>query len=193
MKKFLIFTFISAFLCACSTETNTQNTIVDKVRGNTNSQNANANVIQNANTIENINDAPINPANSTNSVDANLGLSENPINRKLQKMNNSATVSTEKPKLTFVPAPQNSGVATKMGDNGEFIQIRVFNSDPQIKSIEQVVTTDKLKIVLKNGKVLNVTVDKDFNSERFISISPQEILILAGLAKKPDESQTGSK
>ncbi len=188
MKKFLVLTFISVFLCACSTETNTQNTVVNNVRVNSNSQNAN--VIQNSNLLENANIPPI---NATNSADANLGQTNSPINRKLQKMSNSTTVSTEKPKITFVPAPHNSGVATKMGDKGEFIQIRVFNSDPQIKSIEQVVTTDKLKVFLKNGKVLDVTVDKDFNSERFINISPQEILILAGLMKKPDESQTGSR
>ena len=80
-----------------------------------------------------------------------------------------------------------------MGSKGEFIQVRNFKSDAQIKSIEQIITTDKLKIVLKNGKVLEVTVDKDFTSERFVNISPQEILILAGLAKKPDASQTGGK
>lgn len=188
MKKFLVFSFISVFLCACSTESNTQNTIVDKVRGNSNSPNAN--VIQNSNPLENVNIPPI---NATNSADANLGQTNSPINRKLQKMNNSTTVSTEKPKITFVPGANDSGIATRMGDQGEFIQMRVFNSDPQIKSIEHIVTTDKLKVFLKNGKVLEVTVGKDFNSERFISISPQEVLVLAGLAKKPDESQTGSK
>lgn len=188
MKRFLVLSFISAFLCACSPETNTPNTVVDKVRGNTNVQNAN--VIQNSNPLENVN---IPPVNATNSADANLGLTNSPINRKIQKLNNSSTASTEKPKITFTPAAHNSGVAVRMGDNGEFIQMRVFNSDPQIKSIEQIVTTDKLKIFLKNGKNLEITVGKDFTSDTFINISPQDILILAGLMKKPDNSQTGSK
>lgn len=188
MRKFLVLSLISAFLCACSTETNTQNTAVDNVRRNTNLQNAN--VIQNSNPTENIN---IPPVNATNSADANLGLSNSPINRKVGKLNNSANTSTEKPPITFIPGAHNSGVATRMGDKGEFIQMRVFNSDPQLKSIEYVVGVDKLKVFLKNGKALDINVGKDFTSEKFVSISPQEVLILAGLMKKTDDSQTGSK
>ena len=184
MKRVLFFSLLIAtlfLLNACSSETTSQNNVVDKISPNKNVQNVNANTIENGSVA---------PTPITNVQDANVA-SNTPLNRLNGKVLQQSN-SNEKPKITFIPAPNNSELATIMGSKGEFIQVRNFKSDAQIKSIEQIVTTDKLKIVLKNGKVLEVTVDKDFTSERFVSISPQEILILAGLAKKPDASQTGA-
>ena len=187
MKKVIIFSLLIAtlfLLNACSSETTSQNNVVDKISPNKNVQNVNANTIENGSVA---------PTPLTNVQDANVASNSplSPLNRPTGKVLQSN--STEVPKITFIPASNNSEVATKMGSKGEFIQVRNFKSDAQIKGIEQIITTDKLKIFLKNGKVLEVTVDKDFTSERFVSISPQEILILAGLAKKPDASQTGGK
>lgn len=192
MKKSFIFAglvFSTVIFNACSSESgnSSQNVVVDKVSGNRNV--ANANVIQNNNVA-----VPINTANATNAntiqtnVDANTVQSNDMINRRNPKLNNS--VSGEKPKIQFQPGPNNSEIGSTMGKNGEFIQLRVFKSDPQIKSLERIVSTEDVKIFLKNGKVVNAKIDKNFD---VVNSSPQDILIAAGLLNKPDASQTGGK
>ncbi len=176
-KNLFLIAILSVFLNGCSGATSpANNSANNQVAISNTANNSGAAVVQNA-------DANL----KTQNADAN-SFPANSLGRKTGNSN-----STEKPKITFVPAPHNSEVATRMGEQGEFIQVRVFKADAQIKMMEHIVTTNKFKLFLKNGKVLDVTVDEKFDSERFVNISPPEILILAGLLKKPDASQTGGK
>lgn len=182
MKKVLIFTFLTAnlfFLNACSSGGNSENTVVDKISPNSNAQNPNANRIENG----------IGAPTPITNIDAvNTSQSNNPINTDKRKLVNSN--STEKPKISYVPGPYNSQVGSTMSDSGEFIQIRIFNSDAQIQKMEKNVNTGNSKIYLKNGKVVFAPPNKQFD---FINASPQDILIAVGVMQKPDDSQTGAK
>lgn len=183
MKKVLIFTFLTAnlfFLNACSSGSNSENNIVDKISPNANTQNPNANRIENGVSA---------PTPITNIDAVNTSQSNNPLNVNSRRLSNSNT--TEKPKISYIPGPHNSQVGTTMSDRGDFIQIRIFNSDARIQKMEKNVNTGKVKIYLKNGKVVDVPADKQFD---FINTSPQDILIAAGVLQKPgDSGQTGAK
>ena len=182
MKRVLIFTALIAnlfLLNNCSSAPNSENNIVDKKVLNTNSQNANTQTIENGSVV----DAPVVVGENSNLVQSNSPMNTN--RRKIEKSN-----TNEQPKTTMIPAPHNSSVATTMNDKGEFIQIRIFNSDAQIQKIEMNANTKKVKVFLKSGKVLDVPTGKTFD---FINASPQEILIAVGLLQKTDKSQTGGK
>lgn len=182
MKKVLILTVLIAnlfLLNNCSADSKSENVFVDKRVLNTNSQNINAGVIENGNIAA----TPVTDSNNSNIVQSN-----SPTNTNRGRLAQSNI--NGQPKSALIPAPHNSSVATTMNERNEFMQIRIFNSNAQIQKMEKNVTTEKTKVFLKNGKVLDVPAGKTFD---FINASPQEILIAVGLLQKPDDSQTGAK
>ncbi|CAN5468627.1 hypothetical protein BH10ACI1_BH10ACI1_24630 [soil metagenome] len=185
MKRVLVFTiFIVSLLtfANCSSAPVAENTVVDKVKANTNAPNANVTV----NTVENgiVAEVPVaNTANNTAQTPANA--QQKIVNNRLVQSN-----TNEKPKSSLIPAPNNSSIATTMNERNEFMQIRIFNSDPQIEKLEKNANTQKVRVFLKNGKVLDVPAGQTLD---FVNASPQEILIAVGLMKKTDQTQTGAK
>jgi len=189
MNKALIFFALTVgfLINACSSEQPPQNNVVDKIVVNNNTvvnSDSNIQTVQTSNI--NANGANFAPQ-VANSQTVNRS-SNNPINQNKSRIIESNT--GEKPKTTLVPAPHNSAVGTMMGSKGEFIQVRIFNFDKDIQKMENIAGSDKIKVFLKNGKIMEISANKKID---FINSSPQEILIALGLMNPPDASQTGGK
>lgn len=188
MKRFIVFAVLSAnvlLINGCSSQPQVQNSSVEKVSVNSNRQ-GNTQITNQTNSNTNLNGTVVAPQ-EVDPQTANTA-SNSPINANRGKIMNSN--SNEKPKTTLVPAPHNSSVGTMMGSKGEFIQLRIFNSDKDIQKMEQDVAAKKTKVFLKNGKIMEIPAGKNID---FINSSPQEILIALGLMNPPDASQTGGK
>jgi hypothetical protein len=162
MKKYILLTaFINLiFLNACSGDAVVSNS------ENVNAQNANANtvVVQEINT----NMIPMKGLRNAN-IDANQ---INPVmqangNKNVKIMSNEA------------PAPYDSTVSTTMSKDGKFLETRTFRKDPLIQKVERIQEEKKVKVYLKNGKVVEVPYDK--GSTLFPGGAPQDILTAAGV------------
>jgi hypothetical protein len=110
------------------------------------------------------------------------------MNTNTRKLSNSN--SNEKPKMTFLPAPNNSELATTMNDKGEFLEIRVFKSDKYLQKTIRNANTKKITVYLKDGKTIEIPENKIGEHS---TASPQEVLIAAGILQKPDSAATGGK
>ena len=131
---------------------------------------------------------------NTNVSDQNANVNQevNPLGRKNPKNlnSNSNPNPAEKAKIIFVPAGNNSEIGTTMGDDGEFLEIRVFKSDKNLLKTIRKVTAKKITVYLKNGKTVEIDESK---ISQHSSASPEEILIAAGVLQKPDSAATGGK
>lgn len=162
MKKFILLIAFSnlIFLSACSSDAVVTNT------GNVNAPNANANNV----VVQEIN---------TNLIPQkgwrNGNLDANQINATTQANGNKNVKFLP----NEAPAPYDSTVSTTMNKEGRFLETRTFRKDPLIQKVERLQEEKKVKVYLKNGKVVEVPYDK--GSTLFQGGAPQDILTAAGI------------
>ncbi len=162
MKKFILLTaFVNLiFLSACSGDAVVTNT------GNVNAQNANANTV----VVQEINTNLVQKKGWQNS-----NLDANQINVVPQANGNKNV----KVMPNEAPAPYDSSVSTTMNKDGRFLETRTFRKDPLIQKVERIQEEKKVKVYLKNGKVVELPYDK--GSTLFQGGAPQDILTAAGI------------
>lgn len=121
---------------------------------------------------------------------------ETPANSKVNNLpTNSGTTSTLKEStLAAVPAPDNSTFTSTMDKDGNFMEVRVFKDEPDIKKVERKVIgrNSKYLVYLRNRKVVEANAEK---MTGFRSLAPANILDAIGMLPKPDSSpaRNGSK
>lgn len=103
-------------------------------------------------------------ASQTVSVDAVAPVDNQPgLAANAARPNKRAMVDAggEAPPPMRSPAAENSEVATSMGKDGSFIEIRWFKNHPQLERVEQTWADDgkssTLKIFLRGGRVVNAS------------------------------------
>ena len=72
-----------------------------------------------------------------------------------------------------------------MDKQNQFLETRLFRSDPLIQKVERLQQIKKVKVYLKSGKVVEVPFEQ--GSMLFTSGSPQDILNAAGI-KPPTQA-----
>jgi hypothetical protein len=161
MKKLILsIVFLNLiFISACSTAPTVQ-----VEQANVNAPNTNAANAQEVNT----NLVPVKGLANDNG-NANL------VNPPVQANNNPNI----KPVQASAPAPFDSTIATTMNKQNQFLETRTFRSDPLIQKMERLQEVKKIRLYLKNGKIVDVPYDKGMML--FTSGSPQDILNAAGI------------
>jgi hypothetical protein len=116
---------------------------------------------------------------------------------KLEKQKEQANIPAPGgavPQSSFMPAPENSEVSTTMKPDGSIYEVRRFKDNPQIASAESIWTglgPKRVKIVLKNGRVVNTATER---MENLFSAPVSLLLELAGVRPQPPQaSDTQSK
>lgn len=120
------------------------------------------------------------PAAAPNSTVANA-LPPSVAQRLNNKLAQDAPVSGTPPSPSFQPAAEDSEIATTMGPNGSFVEIRVFKSHPQLAKVEATwldARTKALKIYLRDGRIVDKTSDRIPNLKQ---TTAAELLALAGV------------
>lgn len=169
------FVFIIAILvvfsgCSSSVETNQTTTGANATAPNTNPANANAVAATNS--------------NPTGMQPYNGNINPNAFNAT----NDNLKVIKYEPKKDELPygsrtAPDDSVISS--GSRGtDFIETRTFRSHALLAKVEKIMDgkTEKYKIYLKNGKVVDAPADKMNNMQ---SMAPENILDAIGLLPKP--------
>jgi hypothetical protein len=170
MKKFILLTvFINlSIFTACSSETSGTKP-VNTTNGNTaNVNTANVNATNNNFIVVNMDNPP------NNNGDFNI---DKAVNRKVT----NAPANYKEPgavEMGAMPAPYNSTIKTVMNKQNEFLETREFKGDPLLLRVERTQQTKKIKVFLKNGKVVNLPYEKN---DLFLGASPNEILTAAGI------------
>jgi hypothetical protein len=167
MKKFILLTaFINLiFFSACSSETSGT-----KPLNTSNINTASVNAANNGAVVDTVN-ANLPPANSN--VDSNI----QQANRKIV----NAPANYKEPgaiPVAGAPAPYNSTINSTMNKQNEFLEIREFKGDPMLLRMERTQQSKKIRLFLKNGKVVNLPYEKN---DLFLAASPNEILTAAGI------------
>lgn len=127
------------------------------------------------------------PSVSVNSVEPNQNAEIPPgsVAGKRERKIVDAPASGTPPPLNFREAAEDSEIAVTMNSDGSILEIRKFNTDPQLSRIEATWSGPKeksLKIFLRRGKVLNVKTDRIQN----LQTAPTSLLLeIAGLEATP--------
>jgi len=93
-----------------------------------------------------------------------------------------------RPILRYEPAADNSQIASAMNSDGQMFEVRIWKKHPQLVKIESTWLDQKNKalyILLRTGKVMNITTDRIQNLKQ---ATTRELLEIAGLpqeAKSP--------
>ncbi len=168
MKKFILLTvFINLIIfTACSSETSGT-----KPANTANANTANVNAANNGVVVD-MDNANL-PSANTN-ADFNI---QQAVNRKVV----NAPANYKEPgavKPAGVAAPYNSTIVSTMSKQNEFLEIREFQGDPLLLRAERTQENKKIKLFLKNGKVIEMPYDKN---ALFLGASPNELLSAAGV------------
>ena len=172
MKYFVFILLIATALSACSAGSeNSANSAA--VQNPSNSDAANANSV-----------AATNPAPQMIPYNGSQNVNPNAFNAS---NDNLKTVKTE-PKPDELPygsrkAPDDS-VITSESRGKLFVETRVFKSDPVLQKVEKIMDgkTNKYKIYLKNGKVVDVPESK---MDNYAVMAPGNFLEILGMNPKP--------
>lgn len=166
MKKFVFLALITnlIFLSACAGET------AVKPVNTTNANSPNTNVVAQT---ENTNPAPV-------IEEANIGV--NRLNKRAVTNVNSNLEIPGAVEDSGVPAPFNSTVRSTMSKQNKFLEIRAFKGDPILLRVEREQESRKIRAFLKNGKVVEIDYEK--GEKLFMTGSPDDILIAAGVKKQ---------
>ncbi|MBA3769640.1 MAG: hypothetical protein H0X08_03955 [Blastocatellia bacterium] len=112
----------------------------------------------------NVNTASPETTSQTVSVDAMTPMDNQPglaANAARPKKRAMVDAGGEAPPPMRSPAAENSEVATSMGKDGSFIEIRWFKNHPQLERVERTWAGDgkssTLKIFLRGGRVVNAS------------------------------------
>ena len=144
--------------------------------------------------VANANTASPETASQTVSVDSVAPVDNQPGLAANTRPNKKAIVDAggEAPPPMRSPAAENSEVATSMGKDGSFIEIRWFKNHPQLERVERTWAGDgkssALKIFLRGGRVVNASGD---GVSQMPSHPSTGFLELAGL-KAPATPQPGT-
>lgn len=190
MKKFITYSFFFSLLIltGCSSKSS-----------ETNSANSNT-VAANSSVTSAINNAQLNSSSSITSngpAQVVQNINPNAFNANPQSNAKVVTVDPKQDKNTSGiygrPAPDNSTFTTTMDSKGIATETRAFIDDPYLIKVERIFTTPnkKIKIYLKNGKVVEVGEDK---LPTFAVTAPGTILEAAGvdLKKLGGQNQTAT-
>ncbi|MGC2235071.1 MAG: hypothetical protein WA584_02845 [Pyrinomonadaceae bacterium] len=178
MKKFILLTVFINFIIftACSSETSGTKPV-----NTANSNTANVNAANNSVAVVDTDNANVPPGNA----DFNI---QQAVNRKIV----NAPPNYKEPgavKPAAVAAPYNSTMVSTMSKQNEFLEIREFQGDPLLLRVERTQQNQKIKLFLKNGKVIEMPYDKN---ALFLVASPNELLSAAGVklpTVKPAEGE----
>lgn len=166
MKYYVFIIAISLFLNGCSSGTTNQTT-----NGGANPANANSLAATNANSTG------IQPYNGAQNLNPNA----------FNATNDNLKIVKYEPKKDELPygsrnAPDDSVISS--GSRGaDFLETRTFKNHPTLDKVEKIMDgkTDKYKVYLKNGKVVDAPADKMSN---FAAMSPVSILEAVGISPK---------
>jgi hypothetical protein len=107
--------------------------------------------------------------------------------------NTNLKVTKYEPKKDELPygsrtAPDDSIISS--GSRGkDFVETRTFRNHPVLAKVEKIMDgkTEKYKVYLKNGKVIDAPADKMSN---YAALAPVNILDIIGLSPKPQTNPT---
>ena len=113
-----------------------------------------------------------NPPVNTAPVDA----LENPNKRKVTDVPGAG-----RPEMRYEPAPESSQIAQAMNSSGQMYEVRIWTKHPQLLKVESIWVNEKnkaLTIILRSGKIFNITTDRIPNVK---SATANQFLELAGV------------
>jgi len=129
-----------------------------------------------------------NPVNSVTNVQTGT-FAQPPNNKKVEDM-----PADGRPILRWEPAAEDSQITSAMNASGQMYESRIFKRHPQLVKVDATWINPKeksLKIVLRNGRVMDVTTDKIVNLKL---ATAAQILELVGIEPvKSERNKTGAK
>jgi len=190
MKKFIIYSIFFSLLVfsGCSSKSSETNS------ASPNSVATNSSV---ASATNNIQSNPSSSVTSSGPAQIVQNVDPNAFNANPQSNVKIVTVDPQQDKnksgIYGRPAPDNSTFTTTMDAKGIATETRTFINNPYLIKVERIFTTPnkKIKIYLKNGKVVEVGEDK---LPTFAVTAPGTILEAAGvdLKKLAEQNQTAT-
>ncbi len=138
--------------------------------------------------------SPNNPSAATASLNAGQSTSSNvapnipaantaPVDalENLNKRKVTDVPGAVRPEMRYEPAAENSQIARAMNGSGQMYEVRVWTKHPQLLKVESIWVDDKnkaLTIILRTGKIFNITTDRIPNVK---SATANQFLELAGV------------
>jgi len=181
--KFFYFVIISIFLISCSSSSTVETNVEKTVETNVNSTNSDTAAVNETNTKA--------QANANNAIQNFAVSKRNAKNWKAKKPGSTDAAPIEATPMAY-PAPDNSEISSVMNNNVP-TEVRTFKDNPMLVKMERIfvdVKKPKVKVYLKNGKVLNVPPDKISNPA---TASADEILLAVGIVRKPAAQKVEEK
>jgi hypothetical protein len=129
-------------------------------------------------------------SNTTQSITANSAVALNAetnippagvVESAANKRKVTDVPGSARPVLRYEPAAEDSEIASAMNNSGQMYEVRVWKRDPQLVKVESVwldPNSKALTILLRSGKVLNITTDKIVNLKQ---ATAKQILDIAGV------------
>jgi len=182
---FFCIVIISIFFISCSSSSTVETTVEKTVEKNVNSNNSDTSAVNESN-------ADIKVQVDGNSTIQNFAVSKRNVkNWGAKKPGTTDAAPIEATPMAY-PAPDDSEISSVM-NNEVLTEVRTFKNNPALEKMERTfanVKNPKIKVYLKNGKVINVPPSKIINPA---TASADEILSAAGISPKPAAQKVEEK